>query len=175
MTNVYISYAQPDSDAAIALSALLAERGVSVSLDADALVAGTDFSKEILAGIASADAILLLLSGNSTRSKCVEREFEAILESPKTVIPILLDANAKNNWIWPLVSDRRAITVRDKSDLHEIAADIHRLIEKDHVDIQLTIDGDFDRFTNDDKERVLSKISALLDIGRVRVIEKHEG
>ena len=129
MSSVFISYSHDDQTVASALSHELEERGLSVFRDS-AITAGEDFSHQIRDALAHADVVVVLLSSNSGRSRWVKDEVATALESRKTVIPVLLDAGAKENWVWPLLADRTARTINSKADLHQLASDIEHSIEK---------------------------------------------
>src|SRR5262245_13427270 len=103
MSSVFISYSRDDQTVASALSHELEERGLSVFRDI-AITAGEDFSHQIRDALAHADVVVVLLSSNSGRSRWVKDEVATALESRKTVIPVLLDAGAKENWVWPLLA-----------------------------------------------------------------------
>ena len=154
--------------------------------------------------------MVLLLSGKSRRGHWVERELELILEQTTTVIPVLLDEHAKDNWVWPLVSDRNALTLKDTSDAESIANDIYRWVGRernpqvgssqaasakqggsemspgvgdDHGSqvrmetpgVEVIIQCDFDTFSEEKQEKIMSAIKSLMTIGDIRVVRKRKG
>jgi tetratricopeptide (TPR) repeat protein len=130
MSQVFLSYSRDDGEAARQVSEAIERlKSGSVFKDMDALVAGTDFSSHIGQQIRDAEAVIVLLSRNSKRSKWVEAELTAALEQKKKVIPVLLDKDAKNNWVWPLISDRHAIERQDWESLPELAEKVAQEIE----------------------------------------------
>lgn len=131
MADVFISYARDDSETADELAAELKSRGVSVFFDKDVLVAGTDFRKEIAQALSSAKAVVVLLSANTKRSSWVQEELSSVIERTEgpRVIPVLLDSHAKENWVWPLVSDRHAVDLSNRQEkLGEVASRLATLI-----------------------------------------------
>ncbi len=128
MSNVFISYATGDKDKTYAhlLSRKLKEAGLSV-FDDLSLASGTDFSKKIENALRESQAVVVLLSRHSNRSRWVNAELRAALEHGKIVIPVLLDEEAKNNWVWPLVSDRKTATLQSPDQIPEVV----RLVQKD--------------------------------------------
>lgn len=136
MADVFISYARDDSDTANQLARELEARGVSVFFDNDVLVAGTDFKQEIAQALRTAKAVVVLLSANTKRSSWVQEELSSVIEradGPK-VIPVLLDSHAKENWVWPLVSDRRAFDLSTRRErISDVAMQVSRLLPSESL------------------------------------------
>ena len=131
MADVFISYARDDGDTANQLARELEARGISVFFDKDVLVAGTDFRQEIAQALKTAKAVVVLLSANTKRSSWVQEELSSVIEraeGPK-VIPVLLDSHAKENWVWPLVSDRQTFDLSTRRErIGEVASQVSRLL-----------------------------------------------
>lgn len=205
MPNVFISYVKADLPIAKEITDELVAHGVNVRLDAKVLVAGEEFGPQIMDIISETDAVILLLSEHSTRSKWVEREVELAISQQKTVLPVLLDDKARDNLVWPLVSDRNAFTLRNRTQIRSLVHDILRWVsakDKRTVDvsksdertvpdkevaiatatdvhrIELTIDRDFDAYTEEDQKRLLEAIRNLLSVDRafsVKVVRRDKG
>lgn len=105
MPRVFLSYARPDQEIANAIASEMRENGSSVFGDDQALVSGDRFDNQTEQALDRADFVVLLLSENSSRSRWVEAELINALEQKKHVIPVLLDKNAKENYVWPLVAN----------------------------------------------------------------------
>jgi hypothetical protein len=121
MYNVFLSYSTADEHAASVICDEIRNHGATVFLDQSTLVSGAEFRREIDRAIKDADAVVLLLSSNSKRSKWVESELTKALEHKKTIIPVLLDEDGKNNWVWPLIADRQVIERKSSESLSEVA------------------------------------------------------
>jgi hypothetical protein len=119
MSDVFMSYAREDNEVAKQLRQTLEDQGWSVHFDRY-IAAGQDFSEVITEAVSRARVVLVLLSRHSKRSRWLENELAIALEKGQTVIPILLDSEAKDNWIWPLISDRMAIQVKSDAELNEV-------------------------------------------------------
>jgi TIR domain len=131
MADVFISYASGDSGAADQLALELKARGLSVFFDKGGLVAGTDFRQEIAQALGSAKAVVVLLSANTKRSSWVQEELSSVIERTDgpTVIPVLLDQHAKENWVWPLISDRMAVDLSNRQEkIGEVASRLAELV-----------------------------------------------
>ena len=126
--NVFISYQRADSQVAARLADSLEARGLTVFRDMSTLVAGEVISNEITDAISKADAVVALLSAHSKRSSWVDRELRSALWQEKVTLPILLDSDARNNWIWPLVSDRVSVTVDSETDFSALGARLEEAI-----------------------------------------------
>jgi hypothetical protein len=127
MNSVFISYSREDEAIAQALTKELKVRGLSVFVDR-AIAAGEDFVHHTRVALQAAEIVVVLLSKNSLRSRWIKDEVATALESRKQVIPVLLDAAGKENWVWPLLADRLAVTVNSDADVHQLAANIARSI-----------------------------------------------
>lgn len=127
MSNVFISYAREDSAVAHRLSEMLQAEGQKVFFDF-AIAAGEDFSLAIEKALANSQAVVVLLSKNSNRSKWVDAELRGALQGGKAVIPVLLDEEATSNWVWPLVSDRNAIKLESPQQISEVVHQVNRAI-----------------------------------------------
>ena len=115
MADVFISYARQDRVWAEQLRSALEHHGLSVFVD-HALVAGESFTSRVTSELADSNVVLVLLSGHSSRGQFVEDELRAALDTGRTVVPVLLDENATNNWVWPLISNRQSATLRTDDD-----------------------------------------------------------
>jgi len=109
MSKYFISYSTRDRSAAKALEKSLSRSGAKIYLDDNVLAAGADLSAQVEHQIESADTIIVLLSANSSGSRWVQHEVTTALAKGKNIVPVMLDDHAKENWIWPLVSDRPPI------------------------------------------------------------------
>ncbi len=133
MADVFISYAHADSEIAKLLAGELTAHGISVFFDKDVLVAGTDFRQDIAQALSGAKAIIVLLSSNTKRSSWVQEELSSVIEKTDgpRVIPVLLDRHAKENWVWPLVSDRQAVDLSTRQEkIGEVALQVSRLLSE---------------------------------------------
>ena len=101
MPNVFISYAREDGPVAHQLSELLEAEGQTVFFDF-ALAAGEDFSRSMQKALSDAEAVVVLLSRNSNRSRWVDAELRSALQGGKVIIPVLLDEEATSNWVLAL-------------------------------------------------------------------------
>jgi tetratricopeptide (TPR) repeat protein len=111
MRKVFISYARDDRHAAEMIAARLEKAGASVFVDADSLVSGGTWSDHLGKALLESTAVVVLLSSNARKSHWVESEVQAALENKKIVIPVLLDDDAKENWLWPLLANRQSFAL----------------------------------------------------------------
>jgi hypothetical protein len=111
MADIYLSYNRVDGDAARRIASRLSAEGFSVFFDSVAIVGGESFSDRIRQEIENAKAVLALLSSQSRKSSWVGEELQTALRSSQFVLPVLLDRDAKDNWLWPLLADRHSVVV----------------------------------------------------------------
>jgi len=133
MADVFLSYSSADRDVAEYLSEKLRKGGYSVFFDQNVLVSGEAITESITKSLDDAKAVVVLLSHNSQRSKWVERELTVALKKGGPVIPVLLDDEATDNWIWPLVSDRVAIKVGSRDEIPEAAQQIKDALDRSDI------------------------------------------
>lgn len=126
MNDVFISYAREDSKVAESIAEKLRLVGLSVFVDREVLVTGENFADAIQSEIASARLVVLLLSRNARRSRWVQQELIAALEGGegREVLPVLIDDEAEENVLWPLVANRRAIREYDTLKLPTQVTDL---------------------------------------------------
>jgi TIR domain len=102
MTRVFISHCAEDNYFVDFLVELLRFHRVGVWVDQSNLAAGADFTAEIEQGLADCDAMILVISRNSPKSKWITRElthFRAV-NADRPVIPLVLDAAADPDAIY---------------------------------------------------------------------------
>lgn len=131
MADVYISCAREDREIACHLAELLEQSGLTVFFDMEALVLGHNFSKSITDALGQARAVVVLLSANTKRSTWVQHELSSVIEQTDgpIVIPVLLDRNAKENWVWPLISNRQAIDLAERPEkLEDVATQLQKAL-----------------------------------------------
>jgi len=127
MANVFISYADEDGLIARELTRKLEAEGQSVFRD-HAIAAGDEFTTTIKRALSEAAVVVVLLSRNSNRSQWVEAELRSALQSGHVIIPVLLDEEATDNWVWPLISDRHAIRIDSPAQIGEVVREVSRVL-----------------------------------------------
>lgn len=127
MPDVFISYARQDQAVARKLSEMLEAEGQRVFFD-QAIAAGESYTQRIDEALTNAKAVVVLLSRNSNRSEYVQAELRNGLRRGQVVIPVLLDDEATNNWVWPLISDRETIELKSPNQIDEVARLVNRAI-----------------------------------------------
>jgi TIR domain len=117
-------------DALIAerLSRMLQRNGLTVFRDRD-LLASASLKNTVRETLGQANAVVVLLSRNSTTNKFIEEEVRIALQEGRPVIPVFLDDDATNNWVWPLISDRQAIRIDSDKGVDEVAREVKRVVQ----------------------------------------------
>ena len=104
---VFISHSSKDKPAVIALAEALLARGVDPWLDKWEIGGGDDIVAKINAGLAAADAGIIIFSENSRERPWVDAEISYLtfagIEQNKLVIPVIL---GEDYWIPPLLQPR---------------------------------------------------------------------
>ena len=121
MADIFISYAREDAPDAVELSKILEEQGHTIFLDDDALETGSSLAPQIRDAIDQSEIVLVLLSKHFTSSSWVQSEIQHALAAKKRVIPVHLDALGKENFVWPLVSDRVGFSLNKDVSLKTVA------------------------------------------------------
>ena len=127
MHDVFLSYSHQDKTSAEQIFVALKEQGLTIFMDTDSFVVGTNIAETISNQMEQSKVILLLLSKHS-QGKYVERELREALDSEYAVIPVLLDRSAKENWIWPLVADKRSIARFEYDSFQEFSISLYQSI-----------------------------------------------
>lgn len=128
MSDIYILHAEADNRTAKLLGSLIESKNFRVKFDSS-IISGNPVPKELNNSITNAQGVLVLLSHHSKGTRWLEQEIAVILEKGHTVLPVLLDASAKENWIWPLLSDRQAINFFTDSNPGRIVSTVMAAIE----------------------------------------------
>lgn len=124
MPNIFISYSHNDSTISQEISKALKNEGFSVFTDNNLLLSD-NIQNTLQRSLIEAETVILLLSKNSKSSQWVRNEIASALDHGKKIIPVLLDDQAKNNWVWPLVSKHQAISFEnDKSSVEDVVSKI---------------------------------------------------
>ena len=134
MSDVFLSYAQEDAALAARLTTMLEKNHLTVFDDRGVLVTGESFAYEIAEAIDDATTVLVLLSKHAKRSRWVEEDLACALHKSPRVLPILLDSEAKENWVWPLIADRVAMQFEPQQGLEELVRNVKSAIESSPSD-----------------------------------------
>lgn len=90
-SDIFISYSSKDREKADQLTELLVSAGLSVWIDKSGIDIATSWSKEIVQGIDTCKAFIILLSPFSIESKNVVREVALAFEKNKKILPLELE------------------------------------------------------------------------------------
>ena len=93
---IFISYSHLDREAVDRITSRLARDGHDVWTDSSKLAAGDNFERKIREGLEQTDALIVIVSENSFRSKWVQQEFAAIAlqqitKRERRIIPVRID------------------------------------------------------------------------------------
>lgn len=89
--DVFISYAKADAKKAARIAELLEERGVRCWIAPRDVKPGASYGDEIIRGIETSSAFLLVLSSASNESDFVAREVERAISKKKAVLPVRIE------------------------------------------------------------------------------------
>jgi adenylate cyclase len=87
---VFVSYASVERDRALRLTSLLEGRGIAVWLDRKNIDGGTSWSAEVVRGVQSCSAQLVMCSAAAMESPNVQQEVQLAWESRRPIVPLLL-------------------------------------------------------------------------------------
>ena len=88
---IFISYSRKNMEAARAVRSVLQANGLSVWMDENSIVVGTDYADRIPAAIEACTAFVLVLSQESMMSAWVRKELDTALLMEKPILPIHID------------------------------------------------------------------------------------
>ncbi|RDI98679.1 toll/interleukin-1 receptor domain-containing protein [Dyella solisilvae] len=89
--DLFVSYSQPDREAAFALVRRLEEHGISVWIAPRDVSPAADWAAEIIDAIASARLMVLVFSGSSNDSDQVRREVERAVHKRLPILPFRIE------------------------------------------------------------------------------------
>lgn len=90
--DLFVSYSQPDREAAFALVQRLEARGISVWIAPRDISPAADWAEEIIDAITSARLMVLVFSGSSNDSSQVRREVERAVHKQLPILPFRIEA-----------------------------------------------------------------------------------
>jgi hypothetical protein len=91
MGKAFISYSSSDRFFAELLERRLLDEGLQVWRDANTLLAGEDWRQSIDLGIKDCKLVIVVMSGNSSKSHYVTYEWASAMALRKTILPVLLE------------------------------------------------------------------------------------
>ncbi len=158
MANVFISYARDDAPIARRIANDLRALGTTIWLDQESISYGQDLRKAIYEGIERADAILVLISPASLRSKWVEAEWQiALAQQNKRVLPALVGGATFTDLPLPLSNVQGVDLNKDyEENLRRIHAAIERLDSSTAPSVAESID--VAQIVDDVTRRVLKQL-----------------
>ena len=89
--DIFVSYSQPDREAAFALVQRMEARGISVWIAPRDVSPAADWAAEIIDAISSARLMVLVFSGNSNDSGQVRREVERAVHKQLPILPFRIE------------------------------------------------------------------------------------
>src|ERR1700728_4458678 len=89
--DLFVSYSQPDREAALILVQRLEARGISVWIAPRDVSPAADWAAEIIDAISSARLMVLVFSGSSNDSSQVRREVERAVHKQLPILPFRIE------------------------------------------------------------------------------------
>lgn len=86
--SIFISHASKDAEVAQTICAMLEDRGIACWIAPRDIRPGNDYAEEIISGIESTIATVLILSENANESVFVKKEIERAISKSKAVFPV---------------------------------------------------------------------------------------
>jgi TIR domain len=91
MTQVFTSYSRRDTQTVDTIVAKMAQAGISVWIDREAIKAGNTWRVQIVQAIDTCNAFVLMLSPNSAASDNVRKEIDLSQDSGRTIFAVMLE------------------------------------------------------------------------------------
>ena len=88
MSDIFVSYASQDRDAAFRIVAYLEQNGIRCWVAPRDVPPGMEYGEAIIQGIAQSRALVLILSDQSNESQFVRKEVERAVSKTKPVLPV---------------------------------------------------------------------------------------
>lgn len=145
--DIFICYSRKDNNIAHYCSQLLKANSVSTFMDADSLVAGSNFAETIQRQIVNCKIILFIISENAINSEWAIREISFAQQIGKTIIPILVEGTRLNNRLMFLIGNIEYIEWKHDDALSfrkEFVRAVKYHIDKFHVDNEVQVQRKID-------------------------------
>jgi predicted ATPase len=113
---VFLSYASADRERALHIAELLEAQGISIWIDRKSIAGGTSWSAEIVSGIESSSALVILCTVGAMTSPNVQQEVQLAWEGRKPILPLLLEKVQLPNVLRYALAGRQWIEVLDHPD-----------------------------------------------------------
>jgi hypothetical protein len=91
MSDVFISYSQPDAGCAQEMVSLLEAQGIKCWIAPRDIAPSADWAAEIIDAISAAKVMVLVFSGNSNQSAQVRREVERAVHKQVNILPFRIE------------------------------------------------------------------------------------
>ncbi|MEM9808186.1 MAG: TIR domain-containing protein, partial [Cyanobacteria bacterium P01_D01_bin.56] len=128
MTEVFLAYAQPDTQVMHTIRRSLRRQGLTVWSNQTDIATGDAFKRAVARGIEEADNLVYLLSPDSLKSKYCQQELNYALALNKRVIPVLV--SPLKSAIPPKeLADLQYIDLTDNVDATDYCSDESELIK----------------------------------------------
>ena len=177
MTQVFTSYSRRDTETVDTIVAKMAQAGINVWIDREAIKAGNTWRVQIVQAIDTCHAFVLMLSPNSAASDNVRKEIDLSQDSGRTIFAVMLEPTKLPAEIRYQLAGLQFI------DIQMLGFDqaVDRLIEtvREHIakfapaeepetrQAELVIQGvDLSAFTADKQAQLLDFISRLTSADR---------
>lgn len=134
--DVFVSYSQKDKPIADAVVARLEQDGIRCWIAPRDILPGTSWGDAIVDAIAGSKVMVLVLSGNSNRSRQVIREVERAVASDVIILPFrveLIDPTGALAYFLGTEHWLDALTPPLEHHLDRLAGAVHLLVEGVHV------------------------------------------
>ncbi|MBI3782973.1 MAG: toll/interleukin-1 receptor domain-containing protein [Deltaproteobacteria bacterium] len=126
---VFLSYAQDDAALADALTKDMSAAGLTVWSDRD-LLPGDNWAKEVSSALEDSDAMVVIVSPSSAKSRWVKREIEFALGSEKyakRLVPVVVKTTNEMPWILNTLKP-----IRVSSDHRKVSREVIEALEQRH-------------------------------------------
>jgi uncharacterized protein YjbI with pentapeptide repeats len=127
MSDLFISYARSDAEAAERLVKALSAVNVVGWLDHADIAAGNSFGAEVRKALLTSDAVLVLLSPRALHSEWVQFEIGAAESLGKYVIPVIISGEHLEQQLPEILRNRQWIDARERPEA-EIAREVRNAL-----------------------------------------------
>jgi hypothetical protein len=177
MTQVFTSYSRRDTETVDTIVAKMAQAGISVWIDREAIKAGNTWRVQIVQAIDTCNAFVLMLSPNSAASDNVRKEIDLSQDSGRTIFAVMLEPTKLPAEIRYQLAGLQFIDIQmlgfDQAvdrlieTVREHIAKFAPAVEPETRQAELVIQGvDLSAFTADKQAQLLDFISRLTSADR---------